>query len=96
MRSKREIPAIRAIRDEAEHQAVHAEFRAFVDAHLDAADGTPAAAYIDAQGAILEAFEKRHWPVPAERGDDWDPIDLLIRESLRPRAPRRRAKVGAV
>ena len=86
MCSKREIPAIRAIRDGAEHQAVRTEYRAFVEAHLDAADGTPAAAYIDAQGAILEAFEKRHWPLPA---------DLLIRESRRPRAPRRRGKVGA-
>jgi HTH-type transcriptional regulator/antitoxin HigA len=44
---------------------------------LDAADGTPEAAYIDAQSAVLEAFEKRHWPIPQEWGGDWDPVDLI-------------------
>lgn len=75
------IPSISAIRNEAEHAAVRAEFQAFVDAHLDVADNTPEAAYIDAQGAVLEAFEKRHWPIPPDWGGDWDPIDL-IRETM--------------
>jgi HTH-type transcriptional regulator/antitoxin HigA len=70
-------PAVHAIRNEAEHAAVRAEFRAFVDTHLDAGEGTAEAAYIDAQGAVLEAFEQRHWPTPAEWGDAWDPVDLI-------------------
>jgi HTH-type transcriptional regulator/antitoxin HigA len=70
-------PVVHAIRNEAEHAMVRAKFQAFVDAHLDAGDGTAEAAYIDAQGAVLEAFEKRCWPIPAEWGDAWDPVDLI-------------------
>ena len=77
MKGKINIPVIRPVTNDAEHTAVRAEFEAFVDHHAACAAGSPEAAYIDAQGTILAAYEKRRWPIPREWGEEWDPVDFI-------------------
>ncbi len=74
---KTSIPAIKPVTNDAEHKAVLAVFEAFVDRHAACSAGSPEAAYIDAQGTILAAYEKRRWPIPREWGADWDPVDFI-------------------
>jgi len=71
------IPEIHSVTNDTEHAVVLAEFEAFVDGHAACAKGSLAAAYIDAQGTILAAYEKRRWPIPREWGEDWDPVDYI-------------------
>ena len=59
---------VRAIRNEADYEAVLAE----VDDLMDAAPGTPQGERLDVLVTLLEAYEARHWSIDAP-----DPIDAI-------------------
>jgi HTH-type transcriptional regulator / antitoxin HigA len=59
---------VRAIRTEADYEAVLAE----VDALMDAAPGTPQGERLDVLVTLLVAYEARHWSIDAP-----DPIDAI-------------------
>jgi HTH-type transcriptional regulator/antitoxin HigA len=60
--------AIHPIRTEADYEAALAR----VDALMNAGPGTPDGDHLDVLVTLIEAYEVRHWPIPAP-----DPIEAI-------------------
>jgi len=60
--------AIHPIRTEADYEAALAR----VDALMNAEPGTPDGDHLDVLVTLIEAYEARHWPIPAP-----DPIEAI-------------------
>jgi len=68
---------IMPIKNDADHKKALAGLTAFMEKHANCAKGSPEGACMRAQALIIEDYEKKRWPMPAEWSEDFDAVDYL-------------------